>query len=559
MSISKLNSEESTDNKGIVSVALSKIIVNGFNPRKTFAENELMELADSIRQVGVLQPVLVRKKGKKFEIVCGERRFRACTMAGLETIPAIVRKLTDDEALEIAITENLQRKDISIIEEATAYKRLADTGRYDVASLAVRFGKSEAYIRNRIKLNDLTENMLRLVNDEILSITVALELCKYSVEIQADIYEKHLSENPAYHYNWRNLKAKEFIKCLENKYWADLSRFRFDKSACAQCPLNTNAYTLFPESEGKCTDLTCLQEKNPHFLVDTCKEAMNDNPAIEITQSPYRCNTNEEVFVELSEQGYMLNECSLRSFPEAPEMPEREQFEELKDYEEAIEEYNSMLSDYATKNEEVENLISVGKAKVMLTVEDNEVIKGYAILPENEVQISTTTNEVDAVQKLEKQDRRNREIAVENIVDDTKKLIRETEIPQSDFTEFEDKLLYFVMLEDVKREHFVQLDISHKNWHLSDEDKIKIINNMTEEQKTLIRRDFLVKHLSNTFGIAKKSYLMLEFARQHFPEALAETENKYNEVYQKRHARITEKLEALKEVQTTDMEIDEVA
>jgi ParB family chromosome partitioning protein len=81
---------------------------------------------------------------------------------------------------------------------------------------------------------------------------------------------------------------------------------------------------------------------------------------------------------------------------------------------------------------------------------------------------------------------------------------------------------------------------------LSDEEKIQIINSLTEEQKTVIRRDFLVKHLSDAFGVSKKSYLMLEFARLHFPEALAETENRYNEVYAKRHERITERLEALK-------------
>jgi ParB family chromosome partitioning protein len=244
--------------------------------------------------------------------------------------------------------------------------------------------------------------------------------------------------------------------------------------------------------------------------------------------------------------------------PTSPEIPEREQFEEQEDYEEAIEDYNSDYSDFMEEKEELENLISAGKAKEILTVDNNEIVKCYAILPQNEVQASTNTNEDDTAQKLEKQDRRNKEIAVENIVEDTKKLIRETEIPQSDFTELEDKLLYFVMLEYVKREHFAQLlGIPTDNWHLNDEQKFQIINNLTEEQKTLIRRDFLVKHLSNTYGIAKKSYLMLEFARLHFPETLAETENKYNEVYQKRHARITEKLEALKDAPIIEVETEE--
>jgi ParB family chromosome partitioning protein len=140
---------------GIITVSLSKIVTGGFNPRQTVDKNELQELAESIRQVGVLQPVLVRPKGKKFEIVCGERRYRASVLAGTGTIPAIVRELSDDEALETAITKNLILVDVTPIEEATAYKRFVDTRRYDVNSLSVRFGKSETYIRNRMWINEL--------------------------------------------------------------------------------------------------------------------------------------------------------------------------------------------------------------------------------------------------------------------------------------------------------------------------------------------------------------------------------------------------------------------
>jgi ParB family chromosome partitioning protein len=137
----------------------------------------------------------------------------------------------------------------------------------------------------------------------------------------------------------------------------------------------------------------------------------------------------------------------------------------------------------------------------VVTVNANEVITGYVLLPEEEMQ--TPAGEADAIRKLEKQDTRNREIAVENIVDDTRRYIRETEIPQSDFTEFEDRHLYFAMLEDLKREHFALFTEDSDRWHLSDEEKITIINNLTEEQKTVIRRDFLVKHLSDTFGVSK--------------------------------------------------------
>jgi ParB family chromosome partitioning protein len=186
-----------------------------------------------------------------------------------------------------------------------------------------------------------------------------------------------------------------------------------------------------------------------------------------------------------------------------------------------------------------------GKARPVVTVSANEVTTGYILLPEEE-ETQAPSDGADAIRKLEKQDVRNREIAVENIVDDTRRYIRETKLPQSDFTGFEDKLLYFIMLEELKREHLALFTEDSDKWYLSDEDKIRIINDLTEEQKTVIRRDFLIRHLSDASGLSKKSCLMLEFARLHFPETLAETETRYSEVYTKRHERITERLTALK-------------
>jgi ParB family chromosome partitioning protein len=548
---------------GIITVSLSKIVTGGFNPRKSLNEDELHELADSICQVGVLQPILVRPKGKVFEIVCGERRYRASALAKTKTIPAIVRTMTDDEALEFAITENLQRKDISPIEEAVAYKKLADTGRYEVNSLAVRFGKSETCIRNRMRLNDLTDDLLNLVNTDVLSVSVALELCKYSAEVQADIYEKHLQDNSNSLYNdWRNLTAKEFCKRLENNYCTELSRYRFDKSGCAGCPFNTNCHTLFPDEgkEGKCLNMACLTERNRQYLVETCKNIIAEHPGMDICKPVYNSG-HEDVYADLSGQGFTIDETSTRTFPDAPAMPGREEFEDEADYNEAKEGFYSEMTEYHADMENIEQLFTEGKAKRVVIIRDNAPITGYVYLTTDGETANRVEETATPAEKLEKQDRRNKEIAVEKIVDDTRKHLRETEIPASDFTGFEDTLLYFVMLDDLNREHFpLFLDNPQNKWHLTDEDRITILGNLTEEQKTLIRRDFLVKHLSDTFGIAKKSYLMLEFARLHFPEALAETENKHNGIYQKRHVRIIERLEALNRVQEKpDRQAQEVA
>ena len=119
--------------RNIVSVTLADIQPSSYNPRKTFDETSLAELAESIRQQGVLQPVGVRPiEENRYEVIFGERRYRASLMAGLETIPAVIYEVTDEVAEEMAVTENLQRKDVTPIEEANAYQKLIESGRHDI-------------------------------------------------------------------------------------------------------------------------------------------------------------------------------------------------------------------------------------------------------------------------------------------------------------------------------------------------------------------------------------------------------------------------------------------
>jgi ParB family chromosome partitioning protein len=140
---------QSAAERNITLVSLANIQPSSFNPRKYFSEPALYELAESIKQQGVLQPITVRPIADtdRYEIVFGERRYRASIIANMEQIPVIVSELTDEAAEETAITENLQREDVTPIEEANAYQRLVETGRHTVATLAVRFGKNENYIR----------------------------------------------------------------------------------------------------------------------------------------------------------------------------------------------------------------------------------------------------------------------------------------------------------------------------------------------------------------------------------------------------------------------------
>lgn len=145
-------------------------------PRKNFDAELLQELADSISEHGVLQPVLLRPAGKGFEIVAGERRWRAAGMAGLDKIPALVRDLEDAEVAEISLIENLQRDDLSATEEAMAYRNLIDEYRYTQEDLAKRIGKSRTHITNTMRLLALPTEVLDMIDKKQISTSHARAL-----------------------------------------------------------------------------------------------------------------------------------------------------------------------------------------------------------------------------------------------------------------------------------------------------------------------------------------------------------------------------------------------
>ena len=154
--------------KEIVYVSLDDIIPNRFQPRLSFDEEALNELAKSIRQHGIIQPLVLRKVGTKFEIIAGERRYKASYIAGLTKVPAVIIDLNDNESAEVAIVENIQRKNLSPIEEAKSYKKLLDRGYLTQDELASRMGKTQGAISNKLRLLNLTQDVQdALLNNQI--------------------------------------------------------------------------------------------------------------------------------------------------------------------------------------------------------------------------------------------------------------------------------------------------------------------------------------------------------------------------------------------------------
>lgn len=148
---------------------INDIEPNTDQPRKDFDEEALKELAESIKAHGVIQPIVVKKEGSSYKIVAGERRWRAARMAGLDTIPVIIKDYNDNQLLEVALIENLQREDLNPLEEAEAYKRLIDEHGLTQEQISRVIGKSRSSIANSLRLNRLHEKIKKLLREDLIS------------------------------------------------------------------------------------------------------------------------------------------------------------------------------------------------------------------------------------------------------------------------------------------------------------------------------------------------------------------------------------------------------
>lgn len=189
---------DNTKDNEIKEINLDDIRRNPYQPRKTFDENALKELASSIKEHGVVQPVIVKRSVKGYELIAGERRTRAARMAGLETIPAIIRDFTDQEMMEIALIENIQRENLNPIEEAQAFKNIINETNMTQEQIATKFGKSRSYVTNLLGLLNLPSSVQKEVEEKKLSLSHARALSKITdpnkvIELAQKVIKENLS------------------------------------------------------------------------------------------------------------------------------------------------------------------------------------------------------------------------------------------------------------------------------------------------------------------------------------------------------------------------------
>lgn len=209
---------ETASNEEIVELSIDELRPNPYQPRTVFDEEALRELASSIKEHGVFQPIIVKKSIKGYEIIAGERRVRASKIAGLDKVPAIIRSFTDEQMMEIALLENLQRENLSAIEEAHAYKAMLDHLGLTQEQLALKVGKSRSHITNILGLLRLPKDVQDMVNDSKITMGHARILSKLDDEGQIrEMANKIVSEKFSVREVESLTDSNEFVRTVKVK------------------------------------------------------------------------------------------------------------------------------------------------------------------------------------------------------------------------------------------------------------------------------------------------------------------------------------------------------
>lgn len=265
---------ETVDSGGVVTLRLSEIEPNRDQPRKIFSEEALNELADSIREHGVLQPLLVRSlPGGSYQLVAGERRWRASRMAGLQEVPVVIREMDEEQAMEIALIENLQREDLNAIEEATGYKQLMERYGMTQEQVAKRVGKSRPAIANALRLLNLPQKVMDMVGegevspgharallafddqDRIVEIAQKVKTGKYSVR---DI--ERMAKN-------QDEKKEKAAKAPEEPAWGGKSAFLTEMEIAMSMEMGRKV-RIIPNGEGGTLQIQFWDEEDLKSLAE---------------------------------------------------------------------------------------------------------------------------------------------------------------------------------------------------------------------------------------------------------------------------------------------------
>lgn len=526
-----------------VMLDMKTLRTSSYNPRKSYSKQGIEELAATMNELGLLQPIHVRAVGEHYEIIFGERRFRAAQSLKWKKIEAYIRVVSDEVARDMALTENLQREDMRPMDEAAAYLEQANEGK-EIKALAAKYGKSERYIYDRLKLNDLIPQIADLLNRELIGIGVALEISKCEKHIQEDMYENRLKgesendDNPAY--GWRGKGVTDIKDLIREAYTTDLARYNFDMSECMKCTHNTRNQYLFTEYAGTCghcTNADCLKTTNETFVLEKAKALLKENPRAILGKDSY--GRQEKVVEQLEAEGYEAKGIGYDScnFPTMPTAPEKEQYENKEQFAEAEQKYTKDLTRYEKETARINDMIENGDARAYVYSIGRDVQLRYKTVKRRD-------GEQDFVKRLTEQKAANIDKANAKIVEETRAIVYKNVEPAMPFTIAEEKMLYFLMLDELKPEHRKSIDKDLYDYgSISSEQKIAIIKKLTPEQKDMIRRDYIAAYLySRAMNDKITGQMLCEYANMHHPEKFGITKARIDEECENKNNRLDERI-----------------
>lgn len=341
---------------------IGRIIPDPMQPRKSFNEEALMQLSESIEEHGVLQPITVRKSRKDYIIVMGERRYRASKLAKKKTIPSIVRAFDNNDVLEVQIIENLQRQDVEPTEEAEAIVFLSD--KYSPTEISKRLGRTENFVRQRLKLAGLIEGFKTFVRNGEMTISLGVGVALFEPEEQQMMLET-MGED---------FSAHQINQMIKNQTY-DLEKAPFDVNdeklitkvgACTTCPFNAaNQGNLFGDGKMVCTKSACYETKKSKSFLNLIEKSKRENVLLipEIRKYWANDDNNQLVISQLEQNGlkvYLLDDVEIIEKPIEPTIEavktEYQHYDysedELKaELEEAVDNYKEELETYNSAKE----------------------------------------------------------------------------------------------------------------------------------------------------------------------------------------------------------------
>ena len=555
----------------IENLSTAKVIPDPMQPRKTFNEAHLQQLSESVKKHGVLQPITVRKSGNGFIIVMGERRYRASKLADKKTIPCIVREYKDNDVLEIQIIENLQRQDVEPTEEAQAIAYLSE--KYAPTEIAKRLGRTDNFIRQRLKLAGLIDGFKHFVRNGEMTISLGVGVALFEPEEQQMMLETMGEDFNAHQIN-RMIKDQTY----------DLEKASFDVAdkklvpkagSCVECPFNAaNQGNLFGEGKMVCTKAACFETKKSKSFLNLIEKSKKENILLipEIRQYWVDDENNRLIISQLEKNGlivYLLDDVEIIENPIEPTIEaiqkeyqhyeysedelKAELDEAMQNYKEALEKFNSAKVD-GFKNGIVFHPDSFQHKEIFVRIVEkskNDSTEYSAPLANRKMADCTPEEQIV---KINEREIRKKQIENNKQFEEVVQMIRETKYIDTKKTLSTDEMVAFsISLFENNVDYMSQRKYFSKFlWETSKMTKVEMVENFKKKFKKEIFhkliRYMLTKqvHFGESNHVNNLTNISFYNAMQgYYKSKIAGIENEYAEKRGKREERLKERITVL--------------